>query len=112
MFIRFYEYNVTPNYDDKNEYGLCVKFGQVYINGNKCLDKEKAATIINLCNEKFVTAVKLAEEENHPYRGGRQRLLTMSVGAKRIELCASGTNEAVRDFYNNFRREIEQILSK
>ena len=109
MFVEFYEYNVHPT--DRNEYVLLVKPDVVYLNGKPCRNKYKVHEIVKLCNQKFEDAIKLTKETNYNYKGCRQCNLAFQICGIDIVLDGNGTNEQVRKFYEEFKRQIEEILN-
>lgn len=108
MFVRFYEYTVSPT--DKNEKEIIVKRNVVYVNGKSCEDKEKVKKVVELCKDRFWDAFRLPKLENKNYKGGIQKRLQMSRGFRLVDLIGSGTNEEVVDFYSKLKSDILAIV--
>lgn len=108
MFVRFFEYTVSPT--DRNENEIIVKRNVVYANGKSCHDKDKVKKVVALCKDRFWDAFRLSKLENQNYKGGIQKRLLMSHGFRNVELIGSGTNDEVREFYNNLKEDILAIV--
>ena len=108
MFVRFYEYTVSPT--DRNEQEIIVKRNVVYVNGKSCDDKEKVKKVIELCKDRFWDAFRLSKLENQNYKGGVQARLQMSRGFRLVDLIGNGTNAEVMDFYDKLKRDILAIV--
>ena len=112
MVVEFYEYSVTPNWEDKNTYNLLIKNGYIYYFDTKCSNEKDRVEILNLCEKKFKIAQDLSQKENPPYRGGRQKRLILKNGLKTVEINGSGTNSEIEEFYNQFLLELQTFIIK
>lgn len=110
MTVEFYEYTVTPNWEDKNQYNLLVKNGVIYCFDIRCSNKKDKDVITKLCKEQFEIAQELSQKENLPYRGGRQKRLILTNGIRKIEINGSGTSVEVECFYNQFLSELQKFI--
>ena len=77
MELIIYEYNVTPNVNEKNEYSVILINDTLTINGNIIQDKNKILTIKKVLEENKEDIIALANEKAENYKGGRQKSLTV-----------------------------------
>ena len=77
MELNVYEYNVTPNVDEKNEFRILLANDTLTVNGNNVEDENKVLNVKKLLEENKESIIALANGRIENYKGGRQKNLAV-----------------------------------
>ena len=112
MKIYLYEYNVTPNIENRNILLINVEDDKVTFNDkvieNSKLIEELEEIVAN--NKNSLLAYNEIPHTN--FKGGRQRNLKVNVDDIEVKLIGNTENNEIANFYNDFKEQIITAIEK
>ena len=112
MKFKIYEYNVTPNVNEKNEFSVLLVNDTLTMNGNNIDDENKKNTIKKVLEENKENIITLATGNFENYKGGRQKLLTVKFedDGEIYKIIGNTPSQEMADFYTRLVTEITNII--
>lgn len=112
MKLCIYEYNITPNVENRNELLINVEEDKVTYNDKVIENGELIAELNQIVENNKPTLLDFNEIQHSNYKGGRQRSLKVEVDGVSIKLIGNTDNNQIANFYNDFKEEIINVVSK
>ena len=114
MELRIFEYNVTPNVNEKNEFVILLANDTLVMNGNDMNDESKVVAIKKMLEDNKENIIRLASENAENYKGGRQKNLTVKFDEDGEAFIITGNtpSQEIADFYTKIVTDITNIVSK
>ena len=112
MELKIYEYNVTPNANEKNEFGIYLVNDTLTMNGNNVEDENKIFAVKEVLEENKENIITLATGKIENYKGGRQKILTVKfdVDGETYRIIGNTPSQEMADFYTKIVTEITDII--
>jgi len=112
MELKVYEYNVTPNVEERNEFGIYLVNDTLTMNGNNVEDGNKVFAVKKVLDENKEKIIALATEKLENYKGGRQELLTVKFedDGETYRIVGNTPSHEMADFYAKIVSEITNII--
>lgn len=114
MELKIYEYNVTPNINERNEFGILLVNDTLTMNGNETNDESKIVVIKKLLEDNKENIIKLAAENPGNYKGGRQKNLAVKFDEDGETFIITGNtpSQETSDFYTKIVTEITNLIER
>ena len=114
MELRIFEYNVTPNVNEKNEFVILLANDTLVMNGNEMNDESKVVAIKKMLEDNKENITRLAVENSENYKGGRQKNLTVKFDndGENFRIIGNTPSQETSDFYTKIVTDITNIVSK
>ena len=114
MELNVYEYNVTPNVDEKNEFTILLANDTLTVNGNNDEDENKVLNVKKLLEDNKENIIRLAAENAENYKGGRQKNLAVKFDndGETFRIIGNTPSQEISDFYTKIVTDITNIVSK
>lgn len=112
MKMSLYEYNVTPNIENRNILLINVENDKVVYKDVTIEDNDLIYELKEFIAKNRESLLKYNEIEHSNFKGGRQRILTLNIDDTEIKLIGNTDNNDIADFYNNFKEELINIIDK
>ena len=99
--VKLYEYNVTPNVNERKEYSVLLVNDTLTINGNTIDDKDKVFAIQEVLERNKQNIIMLSNEETENYKGGRQKCLIVKfeTNGEIYRIIGNTPKNEMADFY-------------
>ncbi len=112
MELKIYEYNVTPNVNEKNEFIVLLVNDKLTINGNNIEGENKIFAIKKLLEENKDNIIALSTEKIENYKGGSQKILTVKfeVDGETYKIIGNTPSQEMSNFYTRIVTEIINII--
>ncbi|MBR5662746.1 MAG: hypothetical protein IKX00_03715 [Bacilli bacterium] len=114
MELRIFEYNVTPNVNEKNEFTILMANDTLVMNGNEKNDESKVVAIKKMLEDNKENIIRLAAENAGNYKGGRQKNLAVKFDndGETFRIIGNTPSQEISDFYTKIVNDITNIVSK
>ena len=114
MELRIFEYNVTPNVEERNEFGIYLVNDTLTMNGNNVDDENKVFAVKEVLKENKESIITLATGKIENYKGGRQKNLTVKfdVDGETYRIIGNTPSQEMANFYTKIVTDITNIVSK
>ena len=112
MELKLYEYNVTSNVNEKNEFSVLLINDTLTMNGNNIEDENKIFAMKKVLEENKENIITLANGNFENYKGGRQKFLTVKFeeGGESYRIIGNTPSHEMADFYVRIVTEITNII--
>ena len=112
MKIYLYEYNITPNIENRNILLINVEEEKVTYNDKIIEDDSLIEELNEIIDNYKESLLKFNEIPHTNYKGGRQRSLKVNVDGNVIALIGNTDNNEIANFYNEFKEKIITVIEK
>lgn len=111
MKMNLYEYNVTPNLENRNELLIKLEDSKITYNDKVISDDNIIDNVYEILDEFKQDLVKYSEIEHTNFKGGRQRRLKVTYDDVEINLIGNTDNNEIANFYNEFKEKILNVIN-
>ena len=114
MELNIYEYNVTPNLNERDPFNIQLLDNILRINGKIIEDVKKTIAIVNLLEEYKSDIILIASERAGNYKGGRQKCLTVKfeTDGEIYRVIGNTPSQDMANLYSKIKEKMIKIIEQ
>lgn len=112
MIFKIYEYNVTPNVNQKDVVSIYLENDKMNMNGQNIEDVNKINSIKKILEDNKERIIAAASQRQYNSKGGRQKMITVKFdeNGESYGIIGNGSSKENNDFYTKIVNDVIKII--